>query len=162
MSVWRCYIHHPVIKSILIYVASLLWSSITDRKAKQLDKLVKMTGSVIGVSLKPPGTVLEWLMINKQLVIRDNANHPLYHILVEQSSSHSGWLIYMWCGPRSTGGSSLQQPSACITTQSMAEAPEVVVCAATDSSHVHCGQDWGSFNAWLLLSLLGICCLSVW
>ncbi|MEQ2189062.1 hypothetical protein GOODEAATRI_021336, partial [Goodea atripinnis] len=37
--------------------------------------------------------MVEQRMMSKLLVIRDNASHPLYHILAEQSSSRSGRLI---------------------------------------------------------------------
>lgn len=91
-------------------------------------------------SLDSLGAVVERRMWCMLLDILDNANHPLHHTLVGQSSGPS----HCARGLSATGGALSSQPLDCVTTYLGAGAPDQGLCDLTS-----CPRPLPCRNTWL-------------
>ena len=87
-----------VVVASAIFFAVVCWgSSIRASDTNRLDKIIKKTGSVLGLKLESLETVVERRMLNKLLSIMDNKQHPLHQTVDRQRSNFSHRLLQLRC-----------------------------------------------------------------
>lgn len=70
------------VASVLIYAVVCWGTGIRVGDANWLNKLIRRTGSVIGVNLQPLEFVSERRMISQLLTIMDNMSNPVHDMIV--------------------------------------------------------------------------------
>ncbi|XP_076853506.1 uncharacterized protein LOC143508753 [Brachyhypopomus gauderio] len=83
-------VYQTVVSSCLFYAVVCWGGSIKKRDEMRLDKLVRHTGSEVGVELDSVVTVAERRTLHKLLSIMEDDGHPLHTIIVDQRSKFSG------------------------------------------------------------------------
>ena len=85
-------------------LGSICWGS-SIRDSKKLNKLIKKAGSVLGTALE---TILKRRMLHKLVNIKNNTDHPLHNIVLQEWSVFSLRLLQLYCNTV-TGDPSCQQ-----------------------------------------------------
>lgn len=70
---------------------------IKKRDAKQLNRLVKKAGAVVGIELESLTSIAEKRTSRRMLAIMDNDRHPLHSTFNKQRSMFSGRLLSFTC-----------------------------------------------------------------
>ena len=78
-------LYQSVAASAIIF-AGICWGISIRVDTKELNKLMKKAGSVLGTALEPIELVVERRMLHKLLNIMDNTSHPLHDLLVRQQN----------------------------------------------------------------------------
>ncbi len=85
-------------QTVILFYAVVFWgSSIKKRDATRLDKLVKKSGSVVGVEIDSVTSVAESRTLNNLLSILDNVHHLLHSTISRQKSTFSERMLSLSC-----------------------------------------------------------------
>jgi len=87
--------YQSVVASTIFFAAVCWGSSIRASDIIRLDKIIKKTGSALGLRMESFETVVKRRTLNKLLSIMDNDQHTLHHTVDRQRSTFSHRLLQL-------------------------------------------------------------------